>query len=216
MTNTGFSTYHALEVEVRRRFAAGLTFQANYTFGKMLADDDGRSTTLDDAEHSSSIRNTRYTTSEFMPRHLYNANWIYELPFGPGRGFAPASGFLGKVIGGWQASGLIRGRSGRPLSIVSEVGTFHRAARSGQNTVNLSQPMSKGDLRNLTGAQTMATPNDSSVTALYWFDLCLTSEVSGCPDGGLVGPPNPGELGQFPQSVISGPRVMQFALKVNF
>jgi hypothetical protein len=41
-------------------------------------------------------------------------NWIWELPYGRG---GSASGFLGHVFGGWNLSGLLQARTGRPLTI---------------------------------------------------------------------------------------------------
>lgn len=41
--NNSFSTYHGLQAEIRRRFSHGMTFQANYTFGKVLTDFAGTS-----------------------------------------------------------------------------------------------------------------------------------------------------------------------------
>src|SRR5260370_17244058 len=36
--NSSYSTYHGLELEVRRRFSSGVYFIANYTFSKTLGD----------------------------------------------------------------------------------------------------------------------------------------------------------------------------------
>src|SRR5262249_45457035 len=84
LLNDGFSTYHALELEARQRFAKGLTLQANYTFSKALSDFDGDANELLNDTRPSSVRNSRYTTRQIAPRHQFNANWVYELPFGPG------------------------------------------------------------------------------------------------------------------------------------
>ncbi len=46
MTNNGFSTYPAVKVELRRRMAQGLPFQAHYTFGRAITDDDGAPSSL--------------------------------------------------------------------------------------------------------------------------------------------------------------------------
>lgn len=204
MVNDGFSSYHALEVEVRRRMAGGLLLQANYTFGKALADFDGDQNTLINDTRPSSVRNPRYTTQQYMPRHQFNANWIYELPFGTGKPFAPANPFWRKFLEGWQTSGIIGWRSGRPLSITSGIGTFHRTAVSDDNTVNLSHPLSHDDLRDLTGQHDISG-------GVFWFDPCLSSQIGGtCTDSnalpGLFRLPNPGELGELPHTVIYGPR----------
>lgn len=58
--------------------------------------------------------------SDFDIRHLFNANGIYELPFGRGKSFGGnASGLLDAVIGGWQLSGIYAARSGLPFSLAS-------------------------------------------------------------------------------------------------
>jgi hypothetical protein len=43
---------------------------------------------------------------------------VYQLPFGPGKPFLHSGGVLGKVIGGWELSGIASATSGRPLDIL--------------------------------------------------------------------------------------------------
>jgi hypothetical protein len=206
LVNDGFSTYHAVQLEVRRRLSSGLLYQANYTYGRAIADYDGDSNTLLNDRRPSSIRNNRYLVRDIMPQHTVKGNWIYELPFGTGKPFAPGNAFLRKALEGWQTAGLIGWRSGRPLSIVSGRGTFHRTAVSGDNTVNLSQPLSDAELRNLTGELDIGGN-------VFWFDPCMSSALSGtvtsCTDpnaiAGLFQDPNAGELGQLSHTPIFGP-----------
>jgi len=50
--------------------------------------------------------------------HIFSVGWVYHLPFGKGKPIANhASGFLNKIIGDWQISGIQSYSSGRPLSI---------------------------------------------------------------------------------------------------
>jgi hypothetical protein len=44
-------------------------------------------------------------------RHILSINYIYELPF-----FRDQRGFVGKVLGGWQASGIITYQTGLPFT----------------------------------------------------------------------------------------------------
>ncbi len=205
LTSNSSSTYHALEIEVRRRFSDGFTLQGNYTFGKALSDFDGDSNSLLNDSRASSSRNPRYSIRQFMPRHLFKANWVYELPFGKGKHFGSgATGVWEKLLSGWQFGGIVNWRSGRPLSITSGIGTFHRAAISGDNTVNLSQPTTAKELRNLTGRQDIGG-------GIFWLDPCLSVRTGAtCTDSnatqGLFQLPNPGELGQLTQTPIYGPR----------
>ncbi len=211
MVNDGYSKYHGLEIELNRRFSDGLAVQANYTFQKALADFDGDQNTLINDTRPSSVLNSSYTNQQFMPQHVFNANWIYELPFGEGRRYTVGSPFFNKFFGGWQFGGLVNWRSGRPLSITSGIGTFHRNAVSDENTVNLSQNLTRGQLQDLTGRRTISG-------GVFWFDPCLSAQLnSQCSDPnavqGLFQLPDSGRLGELGQSVFFGPR--RFTLDFN-
>jgi hypothetical protein len=61
--------------------------------------------------------------SDFDVRHLVNANWIYELPFGHGRFFGKnVNKWVNGVIGGWTLSGIYTYRSG--LAFSTTTGSF--------------------------------------------------------------------------------------------
>ncbi len=211
MVDDSFSDYHALEIEMHRRPVGGFAFQANYTFQKGLADYDGDSSSLLNDVRPSSVINPRFSKKEIIPRQQFVANWVYELPVGQGKAWDPPNGFARRLFGGWQFGGIINWRSGRPDSIFSGIGTFHREAISGENTVNLSTPLSRGALRSLTGRRT-----DPNTGAIVWLDPCLSFFLSAtCFDSkatpGLFVLPNPGELGQLQtQGAIFGPRFFKF------
>ncbi|NNE98130.1 MAG: TonB-dependent receptor [Pyrinomonadaceae bacterium] len=213
LTNTSFSTYHAMELEVRRRFARGFTMQANYTFGKALSDFDGDNSILTNDTRASSVRNQRYSVRQIMPRHLFKANWIYELPFGNGKAFDTENRVLRTLLSGWQFGGIVNWRSGRPISIVSGVGTNHRSSISDDNTVNLSQPLSASQLRDLTGRQDIAG-------GTFWLDPCLSFNTgTACTNAdaiqGLFQLPRSGELGELTQTPIYGPRRFRFDFNLS-
>jgi hypothetical protein len=133
--NAAFSDYHALQVEVRRRYANGLDFQANYTWSKALTDFEGSQTnfqglldlTLGD------VVEKRRSNNDLT--HVFKANAGYELPFGAGQRWAN-SGFMGTVLSGLKLTGIFTAQTGRPISFVSARGSLNRTGRSGQNTVN--------------------------------------------------------------------------------
>ena len=215
MLNNSFSNYHAVEVEVRRRFAEGFTLQANYNFSKALADFDGDSNTLLN-EDRTTLRDTRYEYGEIAPRHGFNANWIYEFPVGPGKALEPENVVARKLFTGWQFGGIVIWRSGRPLTIISGVGSFIRRALSDNNSVNLSVPLSKEEIRKLTGKLVLPTGPDTS--GVFWFDPCLSGPLGKiCSDPnaiqGLFIDPQPGQAGTLPRKIIFGPRA--FSVDVN-
>ncbi len=202
MTNTNWSTYHAMELEVRRRLSQGLMFQANYTFGKAISNFPGNENLLTNDEHPASSLNPDYTVQQFMPRHLFNANWIWELPFAQGKA----------LLGGWQLGGIMRMRSGLPFAFVSGIGTFSRDGISDDNTVNLAQGLSNSDLRDLTGLQTIGGE-------VFWIDPSTSrfNLVGDCldpaGDSALFQCPNPGALGTLSQTPVYGPS--RFTLDFN-
>jgi hypothetical protein len=213
MLGDGTSTYHALEIEFTRRFSSGVALQANYTYGKALTEFDGDQNTLVNDTRPSSVIHPEYTRQEIMPRHIFNANWLYELPFGPGKRWATSDNAWRVVLGGWNFGGLLHWRSGRPLTISSNRGTFHRNAISDSNTVNLLSPLSRGDLRKLTGRKDIQG-------GVFWIDPCTSSQLAAeCSGGssvaGLFQLPTPGKLGELGQTVIFGPSAfnMDFNLR---
>ncbi|HEX6622605.1 MAG TPA: hypothetical protein VF064_02750, partial [Pyrinomonadaceae bacterium] len=204
LVNDGRSAYDALQVEFQQRLSKGVTFQVNYTFGKSLSDYDGDANEYLNDTRPSSVRNLDYTRQLTMPRHQVNANWVAELPFGRGKRFLSGTkGLWRRLVSGWQTGGIVGFRTGRPLTITSGIGTFHRSAISGDNTVNLSQPLTAPELRALTGRRDIAG-------GIFWLDPCTSSFTgAACQSAdaiqGLFRLPNPGELGQLPQTVIYGP-----------
>ena len=211
MVNDSFSTYHSLQIELRRRFAQGLSLQGNYTFGKALADFDGDENALLNETRPSPIRQKYYTVQQYMPRHQVNVNWFYELPVGAGKAWNPSNRVARALIGGWQVGGLLNFRTGRPLSILSGNGIYIRDLISDQNTVDLAQPMTNGEIEELTGRLDIGG-------GVYWYDPCLSAYLDrACSSGeaaqGLFLEPPAARLGLLPQTPIYGPQ--RFLVDLN-
>src|SRR4029434_3417115 len=105
--NGFYSSYHGFQTQINRRFYNGLQAQANYTFAKNL---DITSTTQHTGQSviDSFARNEDKGPSANDITHDLKGNFIYELPFGPGKRFGSSNGgVLGQVIGGWQVSSII-------------------------------------------------------------------------------------------------------------
>ena len=118
------SSYHALQVNLRRAMAQGVQFDFNYTFSKSidLASDAQRIQGTTGGLGGQVINvwdpNQHRGVSDFDTTHQFNANWIAELPFGRGKMLGRNSGqLMDAVIGGWQLSGVARWTSGFPVSV---------------------------------------------------------------------------------------------------
>ena len=195
--NGSWSTYNALQAEIRRRLSHGLYFQANYTYSKAYTDFEGTDanfSALLDLAQGGVVEKKRQTNDV---THIFKANGVWELPIGPGKRLFNFNGFLGQLFGGWQMNGIFEQRSGRPISFISGRGTLNRSARSGKNTATTT--LSVDQLKNSMG---------------LFFDpvtgrpLVLDPRLIG-PDGRanpeFFGHPQPGTTGTLHLTPVSGP-----------
>jgi hypothetical protein len=141
--SSGWSNYHGLQAEIRRRFTGGWYYQVNYTWSKAFTNAEQAQ-----AEFAPYLNNAVGDAWEKKRlnqdvAHVFKFNFAYELPIGPGKRFWNASGFAGKLLGGWQVSGIGQFRTGRPISFISGRGTLNRSARSGNNTPNTTLTLSE-------------------------------------------------------------------------
>ena len=130
--NIGTSDYHALQVTYNVRWGANLQGQFNYTFSKSLDEAsaaervgpwEGTGGTGNDLNGGGIVINSwdplsLRGLSDFNAFHQFNANLVYQLPFGKGQMLAGNAGpLLNGLIGGWHVSGLFRRTSGFPITI---------------------------------------------------------------------------------------------------
>lgn len=126
----GNSAYNAGQFSLRRRMAGGLQFDLNYTYSKSMdiGSNAERINHFQGSGFASQVLNSWFpnqlrSVSDFDNTHQFNANWVYQLPFGRGQRFAgDANRLVDAVIGGWAVSGLWRWTSGYPFSISSGFG----------------------------------------------------------------------------------------------
>lgn len=106
--NGGYTKYHSLQTEFRKRLSQGLQLNASYTFGRAYGSE------------RYSLRTPRKSVLQSGTlggvTHAFKGNWTYELPFGQGRRFASSAGpVVDRLIGGWSFDGIVRLQSGRLL-----------------------------------------------------------------------------------------------------
>jgi hypothetical protein len=150
--NHSRSRYDSLQMEFNRRFARGVGFGVNYTYGKILTDSVGAAQNTFDPNLD--IRNPRFdrTRADFDIRHAFNSHFIWELRVGRGRRHMAHVPVINRVLEGWQFGGFYRWRTGRPLSINSNRGTLNRAVRSdGKNPAILLGGLTASEVCNSVG-----------------------------------------------------------------
>lgn len=169
----GNSTYHALEVEVKKRFSQGLTFLLNYTVSKDITNADsmspgaggfvGANTYI--GQNSYNRKADKGLSNIDVPQNLV-LSYVYQLPFGRGKRFlSHTRKFLSPVVSGWTISGIQTYTSGTPMAVYANCGSsasqvlFGGCEFTGLGYVNL-----------VSGQPLLNNVNDSNWTTTPWFN----------------------------------------------
>lgn len=230
--NSGIFRYNSFQVELRRRFAKGYSYQVNYTFGKVLTDATQELQTNVDRFIDNANPRLNYARADYDRTHTINANANIELPFGKGKRFL-SEGLGSKIFGGFQMTNIVNISSGAPISIRDARGTVNLGARSFLQPATSS--LTTNQIKKLVGV--FKTPNgvffiDPSVlqaTAIVGgvrqaIDLRQTlpagatglqvrgaSPVGTAPFAGQVFSQNaPGSTGNLPLNFINGPKFFNY------
>jgi hypothetical protein len=128
----GNSNYNGLQVSLRHAMSGGLQFDFNYTYSKSI-DVGSNAERVNGFESGGLAFNSQVinafspnlwrAVSDFDTTSQFNANWVWDLPFGKGRYFGSNSNrFVNAVFGGWGLNGLWRWTSGFPFSVQAGAG----------------------------------------------------------------------------------------------
>lgn len=177
------SNYHSLQMYVQRRFGGASQLTGSYTWSKNLTDSQN--------DRSNAPQNTfdipsEYSRSTLDRRHVFSMNYIYELPF-----YKTQQGVTGKLLGGWQASGIVTYNTGLPFTITT---SSYDASGLGNNPAAIA-----GNRPNL-----LCDPNANAPHTLQqWFNTgCF--QANPALQTTLVPVPNiPGTAGR---GVVQGPQ----------
>jgi len=113
----GFLTanYHSLQLSINRKAACGLTIKGAYTLSKAInfTDEDGW---VGVGWNWLPVFNRNRAAAGYDQRHIFQAGYVYELPFGKGRQYA-TSGAAKHILGGWQVNAVTALFTGNPFTV---------------------------------------------------------------------------------------------------
>src|SRR5438067_957764 len=92
------SNYHSLQLKAQRRFARSSQINLAYTWSRNMTDSQNEFSSV--PQDSNNFRG-EYSRAIFDRRHVLSLNYIYELPYHQNQ-----TGAVGKLLGGWQISGI--------------------------------------------------------------------------------------------------------------
>jgi len=152
------SNYHSLQAGARWQLKGNSLIGLNYTWSHALTDAQ--------TDRSSAAQNTYNAYAEYGPsqldrRHVFTANYIYDLPF-----FRTRHDVLGYTLGNWELSGIVAFNTGLPITATTASG----ADPAGQG-VQLST--SAAGLR----PDQISNPNSGPRTFLQWFNVGAFADV---------------------------------------
>lgn len=176
------SNYHSMQVFAQHRFTGSSQLNLSYTWAKNLTNSQNdRSAAPQDAYNIGA----EYSLAALDRRHILSMNYVYELPF-----FKKQEGFIGKALGGWQASGIITYNTGLPFTAVTS------NLDPGALGITLANPTARPNQ--------ICDPNENAPRTLeQWFNIsCFQSNAATT----LTTP------GNAQRGTIIGPETLRFDL----
>lgn len=207
LINGGKFRYNSMQAEIRRRFTSGFSFQANYTFQKILSSIGSDAQARFDPLLDNANPGLEYSRPDYDRTHTVNINAIYELPFGRNKQFLNDNGFVDRVFGGWQFGTIMTISSGAPISIRDLGGTVNRGGRSARQTATTN--LTTKQIQDLIGIYKVG-----NIT--YFIDPKVIAPDGTATGGNVLGTPTtfagqvffknqPGQTGNLPRHFINGP-----------
>jgi len=192
------SNYNSLQLQVNRRFAHGLTFNANYVWSHFLDDQDsagwgGRGGTQ--VYQNAYNPGANYGNSNFDVRNALKGSLVYQLPVGKGRRFLNNNSYLDAVVGGWQTSATMVVHSGQPFTVVTA-----------NNNSAADNPNAGGADNATQFPNVIGNPHLGHPTIQNWYNVAAFAQ------------PVPGTFGEEGRNSLVGPDLSEidFSLGKNF
>lgn len=102
------SNYHSGQVNLTKRFAAGLAMAGAYTYSKALDLGTNLANPFD--------RASNYGVADWDRTHILSMSHNWRLPFGAGSSYFN-SGWGSQVFGSWEINGILRWATGSPYTV---------------------------------------------------------------------------------------------------
>ncbi len=115
-TGTGVnSNYNSLQANLTKRFGQSLSFTAAYTYSKAL---DYGSNGLTPFQNNLNLR-SNYGPADWDRTHMFTFSHNWQIPIGADTHFLN-QGWIGRILGPWQLSGVFRWNSGTPITLTAD------------------------------------------------------------------------------------------------
>ena len=113
--DAGSSLYHALQVQVEKRFTTGLAFLVSYNLSKMMSNTNSGFTSFAATSLNKNNQAAEWSVDNNDQTNAISISGTYELPIGKGKQFLNNRGIASNILGGWQISPILTYATGTPL-----------------------------------------------------------------------------------------------------
>lgn len=113
----GSALYHAMQLQVEKRYTSGLSFLVSYNLSKMMSNTSSGFTSFAARSLNKDNQKSEWSIDNNDQTHIIKLAGTYELPFGKGRPFMNRGGVANVILGGWQISPILSYSSGTPLQV---------------------------------------------------------------------------------------------------
>ena len=189
--NAGKSRYNAMQISVDRRYVRGLKLGLAYTWSRLMSNADDKRDLMPNAQDDTWY----WAVSRNDRTHVFNFHYIYDLPF-----LRNSNTVLGKIVSGWQVSGVTFVQSGEPLSVVraDDIAGVGDTTEQPWDLVAGANPMLPESERGFSQGR--------AVDQTFWFNPAAFAR------------PADGTFGNAPRNLIRGPgfQTWDIALLKNF
>jgi hypothetical protein len=185
--DNSFTRYKALQLQLRRRYAQGITTTINYTLGKNTSDLWADNATQSFNYQTLRERRRNVGPSPFDVRHVLQTFGTYDLPFGSDRRVAINNSVLNAIVGGWTVGGILTAQSGSPFRLSSGRQTLNQEDAG----VVLGPGVTVKDLQKM--IKVVPGPGFNR----YFIDPKIIGADGRANPAFLAPPTTPGELGQI-------------------
>jgi len=127
---SGISAYNALQTHVEKRLSHGLQVGFSYTWSHAI-DEQSALGLFYNGNNPQNLHDA-YGTSDFDRTHVFNFNYVYQLP----KFSADSASFRGRFTNGWAIEGVAIYQSGQPFSVIDytgAVGSLYYGVNDGIN-----------------------------------------------------------------------------------
>ena len=189
--NRNNSNYNGLSVAVKRSFSRGFLLGANYMWSHEIdngsnGSGDGDSLVAENVACQACER----ADGIWDVRHVFNANAVYELPFGPGKPYLSEPGIARSIFGSWEVTSVVVARTGFPVNVTVD-----------RDSSDVPDGNTANQRPDLVPGVSLTPPGGKTITE--WIN----------PAAFVV--PAPGTFGNAPRDVARGPGAWQIDMGIG-